>query len=208
MNQRESMDILAQLHPTAAELAGIVRPVTAPTEDEIEQMVASFGKDIHPADLAHRVRLSSGPDPLQGFDIDFTGLKHKPTAYTLDFMQDILWMERGLFFDDVEYIAEGRVPIPDHMIAVFYGDYLPGQSLNTDVMTLPADRGKSLRESKMLRINFVKDEEDDKAYAEILHVNAPDTISSVPMIELVFSIESIEVIEGMMVESDLENNRG
>ena len=160
-----------------------------PTQEEIEAMVASYG-NLPESDYAHPMRVH-GPDPLQGFEIDFSGLSHKPTGYTLDLMQDVLWMERGLFFDDVEYLAEGRIPIPDNMLVVFQGD-----------LVLGAPVGQVKYDTKILRINFAKSEGENQAYADIIHVHADNVKSAIPMLELTLPIESIEVVNGMLTSNE------
>jgi hypothetical protein len=161
-----------------------------PTPEEIEAMIESFG-NLPPEEYARPMKPAT-PDPLQGFDIDFDGFKHKPLAYTLNIGDNTLWISRGMFFEDVKYIPEGRLPIPSSIFVNVSGD------------PVPSPEGP-IRETVTLRIDFVKDENND-AWADIDHIDAKNATSAVPSLELVLHIESITTVDGVVVEK--ESDRG
>jgi hypothetical protein len=116
-------------------------------------------------------------------------------SYTLDLLQSVFWFERGLFFDDVECIAEGKVPMPDYMMVICKGAY------KADIVDV-LNGVKGERETKILRINFVKDDEEDQVYGEILHVHAAGVKKEVPTMEITVAISDIEVVNGTLVDSE------
>ena len=185
-------EVLKNLHTDTS----LVVETQEPTEDEIEEMKKNFG---NLPEWAKNKPLSTDlmqPDPLQGFDVKFIGFRHQPTTYTLDLDQSMLFIERGGFIDDIPHLPVGRIPIPDHVLMTFLGDYKPGVFINKDETGLDANR-----ETAVLRLNFAKDD-DDMAYAEIVHVYGANG-RKVLTLELAIDIDSVED-----VTETLEGDKG
>lgn len=178
----------------ARRAAGLPEVPEAPTPEEIEKMAANFG-NLPDSDEYKASPLPTHADPLQGFDITFLGLDHLPIAYTLNLMDEVLHIKRGLFFDDIKYLPTGRIPLPESILVRVEGDF----------KLTPASRDH-VREQTFLRIEFEVLAGDDRPYAEILDVDAENTGRAVPMLELALPIANITVADGIVLGAALSIN--
>lgn len=159
-----------------------------PTQEEIAEMEKNFG---NLPEWAKKVPFSSvteeAPLPIKYSEVDFDGFDHKPIAYTFDFTQNLFWMQRYLFLDDIEHLTQSKIPVNDYMMVAF-------------------------SEEKVLRVNFMYEvdedgNEGDTVYAQIISVSQDvEEQSGRACIELVVPISSIEVVEGLVVAEGSADN--
>lgn len=170
---------------------GLLVHTVAPTDEEVAAMVANFG-NLPDVDFERPMKPAVA-QPLQGLDIQFDGFDHQPQTYTLNFMDDTLWIERPMFFDDVKHLPNGRIPVPCYVFATVMGARLTDHS----------PEAAATYESALLRIDFEKDENGD-SWASLVHLDAK-SISTITKLELVLHIEKIEAVDGVTIDEETDH---